>query len=430
MTLKQLVRRLVGRAPDHYQQLLSPRFNLNRRQLLKQCSITAGFAASAPLLLSSCGNIVLPEQIERLFRRRHSNISSLGPLQEPDENGIRLPLGFTSRVIARSNEKPLADADYIWHWAPDGGATFATSGGGWIYVSNSEMSGGAGGAGALEFGANGRLRNAYPILEGTSRNCSGGETPWGTWLSCEEVSDGYVWECDPLGLQKARRLDALGTFAHEAVAFDTANNKLYLTEDEPDGRLYRFTPNGKDKAGRPDLSKGVLEVAQVLDNETDNVVWHTISDPNAKKKETRYQVGYSTQFDGSEGIVYLDGLIYMGTKGDNRIWQYDVANNSFTVFYDVQTHPDPILVGVDTLVASPTGEIFVAEDGGDMQIIAISPLLDLTPVLQVMGHHNSEITGPAFNHRGDKLYFSSQRGETGTSAGGITFEISGPFFPA
>lgn len=428
MKLRQYLRRLMGGAANNEQCFLSQPSSINRRRWLKQCAAVAGVATCTPLL-SSCGNIVLPEQVERLFRRRTSNIPTLGPLQGPDANGLRLPRGFTSRIIARSNEKPLADADYTWHWAPDGGATFATTGGGWIYVSNCEMSGGAGGAGALEFGASGRLRNAYSILSGTSRNCSGGETPWGTWLSCEEVSDGYVWECDPMGLQKARRLDALGTFAHEAVAADPVNNQFYLTEDEADGRLYRFTPH--DGAGGSDkLGSGVLEVAQIIGDETGNVVWHRITDPNAKNKPTRYQVGYSTVFDGAEGVVYLDGIVYIGTKSDNRIWQYNIASNTFSVFYDVKTHPNPIISGVDTLVASPTGEIFVAEDGGDMQIVAISPLLDLTPVVQVVGHQNSEITGPAFNHRGDRLYFSSQRGETGTSAGGITFEVSGPFFPA
>lgn len=431
MTLKQLMRRLCCGAHNNVCPSISrSSFDLQRRLLLQRGLAAAGFAGIAPLMLSSCGSIVLPEKIQRLFHNRTSNISKLGPLQEPDQNGVRLPRGFTSRVVARSNEKPLADADYVWHWAPDGGATFATSGGGWIYVSNSELNGGTGGAGALVFGTNGDLRNAYPILEGTSENCAGGATPWGTWLSCEEVSDGHVWECDPLGQGKARRLDALGTFAHEAVAFDPVNNRLYLTEDEPDGRLYRFTPDGVDSLKRPDLTKGKLEVAQIMTDENrSNVVWHPIADPTAKHEPTRYQVNYSTAFNGGEGIVYLDGIIYLSTKGNDRIWRYDIANERLVVYYDPKTHPNPILTGVDFITASPTGEIFVAEDGGDMQLVAISPLLELTPVLQLVGHDNSEITGPAFNYRGDKLYFSSQRGTSGTSAGGVTFEISGPFFP-
>ena len=67
-----------------------------------------------------------------------------GPLQEPDENGVRMPPGFTSRIVARSGDKPVESSDYVWHASPDGGGTFSTGDGGWIYVSNSELGGGFG----------------------------------------------------------------------------------------------------------------------------------------------------------------------------------------------------------------------------------------------------------------------------------------------
>ncbi|NOZ51546.1 MAG: DUF839 domain-containing protein [Gammaproteobacteria bacterium] len=400
-----------------------------RRRLLKRVFMAAGAIAIGAPQITACSNVLSFKKIHNYFKTLKCNISSLGPLMAPDVNGIRLPEGFTSKIIAQSNRKPVEASGYVWHWAPDGGAVFDTAGGGWIYVSNSELNGGAGGAGALVFGDNGVVRDAYSILENTSRNCGGGVTPWGTWLSCEEVSDGRVWECDPMGVTRARVLNALGTFAHEAVAFDTDTNQLYLTEDEPDGCLYRFTPDFTTTNARPDLRSGVLEVAELLVGiDSENVLWHKIHDPNAKSKATRYQIGKSTAFKGGEGIGYLDGQVYFATKGDNRIWQFDVASQTMTILYDIESYSNSVLVGVDGLAILPTGEIFVAEDGGDMQIVAITTDMQILPIVQVEDQPNSELTGVAFNRHGNKLYFSSQRGTLGTSAGGITYEISGPFY--
>ena len=76
------------------------------------------------------------------------------------------------------------------------------------------------------------------------------------------------------------------------------------------------------------------------------------------------------------------------------------------------------------------GDILVAEDGGDMQMVVIDSQGNIAPLLQVTGQDESEITGPAFSPDGSCLYFSSQRGSDLFNSGkgfGITYEIRGPF---
>lgn len=356
-----------------------------------------------------------------------SNLANLGPLQDPDENGLRLPVGFTSRVIARSGQA-VGSTDYVWHNAPDGGAVFTTDDGGWIYVSNSETFPQlGGGAGALRFSAAGEIVDAYRILADTTLNCAGGSTPWGTWLSCEENPVGQVWECDPLGEREGVARPAMGLFEHEAAAIDDANQHAFLTEDVGDGRFYRFV---YDAPG--DLSAGELQVAQVLGDGPEGMIeWHALPDPSAASEETRYQVADSTAFDGGEGIWNHEGVIYFATKGDNRIWTYDTATSMLTILYDAATSSNPILKGVDNLTVTPAGDVVVGEDGDDMQVVAVTANGSVVPLVQVTAQDGSEITGPAFGPSLQRLYFSSQRGADGADLlgrSGITYEVSGPFF--
>lgn len=349
------------------------------------------------------------------------SLSQLGPLGEPDDNGLMLPPGFKSRIVARSGEAPAGLPGYTWHPAPDGGATFATDDGGWVYVSNCELRSSGGGVGALRFDAQANVIDAYPILQNTTLNCAGGTTPWGTWLSCEEFDMGQVYECDPLGAKPSKVWPLLGSFKHEAVAVDSENSCLYLTEDQPDGGFYRFSPHGD----LPDLSSGRLEIAVVVARgEGSFVEWVTVPDPTAKTAETRKQVPGYTAFKGGEGIALHAGKAYFTTKRDNRVWVYDTDSQQLDILYDVETSANPILSGVDNVVITPGGDVLIAEDGGDMQIVVLTDAGAVTPLVQVAGHEQSEVTGPAFDPSFQRLYFSSQRGSLGKNEGGITYEIS------
>lgn len=128
-------------------------------------------------------------------------------------------------------------------------------------------------------------------------------------------------------------------------------------------------------------------------------------------------------FNGGEGIWFGNDIVHFAIKGDNRVWRYDVVSQQLTIVYDDGTSCNPVLTGVDNVLVGLAGDVYVAEDGGNMQLVILAPDGSVSPFLEVSGQSGSEIAGPAFSPDGSRLYFSSQRG----SSNGITYEVRGPF---
>jgi hypothetical protein len=342
-----------------------------------------------------------------------------------DAAGLVLPVGFSARVVARAGD--VLPGGLRYRIFPDGAATFpdAATPGGWYLVVNHEVPGGEGGVTSLRFAPGGALVGARSICAGTSVNCAGGATPWGTWLTCEEWDGGLVFECDPTGEERPVVLAGLGRFAHEAAAV-AADDRVYLTEDRRDGCLYRFTPTAPG-----DLTSGVLEVAVAPGGgagRPGTLSWAPVPDPWAGSTPCRYQVPEALHFDGGEGAATNGRIVWFTTKGDLRVWSLDVDTGALAVHH--QGAKGTALDAVDNIWCDDaSGALFVAEDGGNMEVVIVRPDGSAESFVRIPGHENSEVAGPCFSPDGQRLYFSSQRGPDGVLGlpTGVTYEVTGPF---
>jgi hypothetical protein len=157
--------------------------------------------------------------------------------------------------------------------------------------------------------------------------------------------------------------------------------------------------------------------------------WAEVPDPAGIFTPARRQVAATRHFDGGEGIWFDDGTIHFSTKGDNRIWAYDTVAGTLDVIYDQAQSSGP-LSGVDNLTVSRAGEIFVCEDGGNMEICVIEPDGIVAPFLRLTGEaavglpeRGNELAGVVFDPAGDRLYFAAQR----AFGFGAIYEVTGPF---
>src|SRR5690606_32670737 len=103
---------------------------------------------------------------------------------------------------------------------------------------------------------------------------------------------------------------------HEMAACDPDRQRIYLSEDQPDGLLYRYTPPAGSWGSGAALEGGVLEAMAVdAGGRTSWIRVDDFIDPAAPTRAIREAVPGATPFDGGEGVIYDAGLVYLTTKG-------------------------------------------------------------------------------------------------------------------
>lgn len=475
--------------------------SLHRREFLRRFARASGGAMLAPSLSGlAVWNFATPAEARAAAAGRHAWQRALGygELVRADCPEFLIPAEFRCTRISTALSPSSARPDLIVPNAFDGMATFALPNGNVRLIRNHEMvdratnaraigtphydARASGGTTSLEVRIEGsgmdlefHLIDEFVSLAGTHVNCAGGRTPWGSWLTCEETTNGPIrgyeqphgyifdvpasatWAVEPVPLRD------MGRFVHEAIAVDANTGFVYETEDawynpenprQPGAGFYRFLPNRRDvmaEGGRLQImcvkdQPNFITARGMAAGTTVPATWIDIEDPDPAAAEgeptTVFREGLwkgAAVFARLEGAFASDEGIYIVSTngGDARAGQVffyrPTSDDEGELTLVFESPSRDVLDAPDNICLSPRGGIIICEDGGgDQYIRGLDPegrMVDLVRHPVVEGQPApGEFAGCCFSADGRVLFFNVQGGrDFDDTIASVTYALWGPW---